>query len=704
MEASVVAGVEFPAEPADSNRRPGEHLLRVRLLGPMTVSRDQVALVLPASRKVRGLFAWLALSPRAASRSQLCELLWEVPNDPRGELRWCLSKLRGIVDEPGRRRVHTHEDSVRLDLHDCFVDALEVASAIGQGIDTLAPERLRSLVKLFDGDFLEGLEIGRSPAFDAWLTAQRRRFRGCQAALLEHLVGRVPDDEAFGYLETWLQLAPFDRHVHEIVLETLARGGRIREGEEHLAAACRMFEAEGLECASLRNAWHSARARSAAGSTTRAGLIVTANGPAIAPAATLEPAGAASVATAPAAGGAADIAALPGRRASIAVMPFIEFDAAEMRGAARALAHDVITRLARLRSLFVIAQGTIFALHERHIGPEEAGRMLHVDYVVSGSLTRRGEHLVVAAELIETRSSRIVWSEILNRKPDDTLLMLDEIGNQIVASIASEVEAIERNRAILKPPNSLDAWEAHHRALWHMYRFNRSDNERAHHFFETAVRLDPTFARAWAGLSFTHFQNAFQGWGEREPEIDRAFEAAGQSLMVDDRDPSAHWAMGRALWLRGRHDRSVVELEQAIDLSPNFAMGHYTLAFIHSQDGDPGAAIASSDYSRHLSPFDPLLFAMLGSRAMALVRLGRFEEAAQWAVKAAARPNAHQHIHAIAAYSLALAGRLDEARSYAVSTRKLAPEYGVTDFLSAFQFDPDGVALFRKGARRIGMA
>ena len=126
--------------------------------------------------------------------------------------------------------------------------------------------------------------------------------------------------------------------------------------------------------------------------------------------------------------------------------------------------------------------------------------------------------------------------------------------------------------------------------------------------------------------------------------------------MADDRDPAAHWAMGRALWLRGRHDQSVVELERAIDLSPNFALGHYTLAFVHSQTGDPKAAIASSDHSRRLSPFDPLLFGMLGARAMALVRLGRFEEAADWAVKAAARPNAHPHILAIAAFSLALCG------------------------------------------------
>ena len=386
-------------------------------------------------------------------------------------------------------------------------------------------------------------------------------------------------------------------------------------------------------------------------------------------------------------------------------MPFVDRSAATdaRGGAADALAHDVITRLAKLRSLFVIAQGTVFALHERRIGPEEAGRMLNVDYVVSGSVRRQGKRLTVTVELAETRTARIVWAEIFNHKLDDAFLVLDEIGNRIVASIASEIETIERNRAILQPPNSLDAWEAHHRGLWHMYRFSKPDNERARHFFEMAVRLDPTFARAYAGLSFTHFQNAFQGWAKREPEIDRAFEAAGQSLMADDRDPAAHWAMGRALWLRGRHDQSVVELEQAIDLSPNFALGHYTLAFVHSQAGDPRAAIASSDHSRQLSPFDPLLFGMLGARAMALVRLGRFEEAADWGVKAAARPNAHAHILAIAAFSLALAGRLDEARAYLAAIHKTLPRYRVDDFLTAMRFAPEGERPFREGAKRIGM-
>lgn len=655
--------------------------LRVQMLGPLRLSRGGRPVPLPASRKVRALFAYLALAPRPLGRSQLCELLWETPNDPRGELRWCLSRIRAAIDEPARSRVITQDDTLVLDLSDCQVDAGEVAQAAHEGLETLGAERQQALVGLFGGEFLEGLEIEGSPAFGSWVTAQRRRLRGCHVALLEQLCSRLPPAQARGPLEAWLQLAPFDRRVHERLLAALAQRGEIREGEEHLKATASLFEAEGLDSAPIREAWRLARAEA---ERPAGAPVVDAAAPRIHP----EPGRAAA------------------RRASIAVMPFADESAGprERGGVADALAHDVTTRLSKLRSMFVIAQGSTFALHERRVGPEEAGRMLNVDYVLSGSLRRLANRFRVTVELTETRTARIIWSEVLNHALADAFVMLEEIGNRIVASVASEIETVERNRAILQPPNSLDAWEAHHRGLWHMYRFTQADNERARHFFTTAVRLDPTFARAHAGLSFTHFQNAFQGWAPRAPEVERAFEAAGQSLMADDRDPAAHWSMGRALWLRGNNEQAVAELERSIDLSPNFAQGHYALAFVQSQAGDPAAAIASADCSRELSPFDPLLFAMLGARAMALARMGRYEEAARWAVRGAARPNAHPHIFAIAAYTLALAGSLDEARAHAAAVRRVRPDYAIGDFLGTFRFEPDAEALFRKAARRLGMA
>jgi len=654
--------------------------LQIRLLGRMTIRRDSAVLPLPASRKVRALFAYLALTPHPPTRSQLCALLWDLPNDPRGELRWCLSKIRRFIDGPDRQRVATQGDVVRLDLSDCFVDAVVIEKATRAGFETIDPANLRTLADLFAGDFLDGLEIGHSPFFDGWLVAQRRRFRGCQAALLEHLVKTAPEDDALDYLERWLKLAPFDRRVHELLLEALARRGQLREAQEHLAATMRLFETEGLEGAPLRASWNVIKSQ-ASGKAVR-------------------------VAEEPARDQGQDdrqIATAASRRASVAVMPFADrSNLTGARGAVDGLAHDVITRLAKLRSLFVIAQGTVQTLYERNIGPEAAGRMLDVDYVVGGSWRSRGNRLTISVELIETRTARIVWADTFDQPLDDAFLVLDEIGDKIVASIASEIETVERNRAILKPPNSLDAWEAHHRGLWHMYRFNRIDNERAQHFFTLALRLDPTFSRAYSGLSFTHWQNAFQAWGKRDHETDLAYETAGKGLMADDRDPTAHWAMGRALWLQGRQDQSAAELEAALELSPNFALGHYALAFVRSQAGDARSAIECADLSRRLSPFDPLLFAMLGSRAMALLRLGRYDEAAEWGVKAAGRPNAHAHIFAIASYSLALAGRLEEARQHLAAIHKTLPLYRVEDLLNTMRFEEGTAETIRKAARSIG--
>lgn len=698
------AGVETDAT-TSNGPDPPDARLHVRLLGALSVRRRGVALALPPSRKVRALIAYLAVvTPYAVGRSRLCELLWALPSDPRGELRWCLSKMRGVLDEPGRRRVATRDDGIALDLSDCFVDALEVERAVRHGIDRLVPARLRELAALFDGEFVEGLELDHSPEFAGWLIAQRRRLRACRSAVLEHLVATIGanSEEVFGWLDAWLQLAPFDRRAHAMLLDALAAQGRLREGDEHVAAAVRLFEAEGLHAAALSAHWKLVRS----GPEHRlereeASWLVLPAPPS--PATSDRFAAVAHPAQSPRSAQPRPLSE-GARRASIAVMPFADGTGDARKLLADGLAHDVTTRLAKLRHLFVIAHGTMAVLGARGVGTEEAGRLLDVDYVAGGSLRRAGDRLRVTAELAEARSARIVWTEEFDLRLVEALAVLDEIGDRIVASIASEVELAERNRAILKPPSSLNAWEAYHRGLWHVYRYEPRHNRLAAHFFETAAHLDPTWARALAALSFTHFQNAFQRWTERGPEVDLAMATAEQSLAADDRDPSAHWAMGRALWLRGRHDAGLTELDRSVALSPSFAHGHYTLAFVHAQSGDARLGIGCADHSRELSPFDPLLCAMLGTRAIALVRLERYDEAADWAVKGASRPNSFAHLRAIAAACLGLAGRVAEGRDMAAALHRAQPDYQLDDLLTTFQFAPEAVEAFRRGARASRLA
>ncbi|KAG0774144.1 hypothetical protein G6F22_014300 [Rhizopus arrhizus] len=320
-----------------------------------------------------------------------------------------------------------------------------------QGISSVGVDRLRRLAALFAGEFLDGLQLRACPVFDSWIVAQRRRLRACQAVVLEHLAACLPaeSDERYGCLDNWLRLAPYDRRAHALMLQSLSDRGRLREGEEHLAAAIRAFEDEGLDWRPLRDAWRQLR--------------LSPGGP---------PEPAADAAKAPIADSSDGGRERTGR-ASIAVMRFTNAAARSgvRGGLGDGLAYAIIPRLAKLRSLFVIAQGMVFALDQRSVGPEEAGRTLNVDFVVSGSLRRHAKRIIVDVTLVESRTARIVWAETFDHALDDAFVALDEIGNRIVASIDIEVESAERNRAILTPPNSLDAWAAHHRGLWHMYRW-----------------------------------------------------------------------------------------------------------------------------------------------------------------------------------------------------------------------------------------
>ncbi|MFN6994820.1 MAG: transcriptional regulator [Aquincola tertiaricarbonis] len=652
--------------------------LSLCLLGPLTLRRGPRPMPLPASRKARALLAYLAMSPRPVARDALCRLLWQLPTDPRGELRWCLSKLRGVVDQPGHPRLLATDGGVRLALHAHEVDVLRIERALRPADASPAPrpppdaDLLRGLLGAFQGEFLEGLALQNSPPFDAWLQGQRRRLRALQAGLLQALVDLLPRqaDERIELLGRWLQLAPLDLAAHERLLQALAAQGRWPEAQQHLQAAMQQFAAQRVDAMALSQAWQ--QVRLGAASSPRPAAVVQ---------------------------------GAPAGRASIAVMPFTELQAGgDGRSPLGAwLAHDVTTRLAKLRTVFVIAQASAAALAGQGLAAGAAAQALNVGYVASGSLHRDRQALRLDVQLAEAAGARIVWADVFSAPLGDLLDVLEQLGDRLVNALASQVEIAERARAVLLPPSELDAWQSYHRGLGLMYRFDAADNRQAQGFFQAALRRDPHFARAHAGLSFTHFQDAFLGWQPRALAVQQAWRAAMQAVEADEQDPAARWALGRAHWLRGQVPQAPCELETALQLSPSFAQGHYTRAFILAQSGDALQAIAASDHARALSPYDPLVFAMLAARALALVRLGRHEEAADSALKAAARPHAHVHILAIAALCLALAGRWPQARAVVDSLQPRSPGYRLADLLAAFQLSEEASALLSSVAPRVGL-
>lgn len=234
--------------------------LEIRLLGGVSVRRDGVELALPRSRKVRTLLAYLVLAKTPMSRSRLCDLLWDVANDPRGELRWCLSRLRAVLDDDGDVSHVTTEGAelVGLDLEGCFVDVLEIERLTSEDIASASTEKLLAIEKLFAGDLL-GNMLADGAELSAWLTGHQQRFRTLQIAVVSELATRLDAEETFPRLETWLRLAPFDARAHEVMLTSLRTLGRSQDAEAHFRTTMRAFEAEGADVAPLREVWQAAR-------------------------------------------------------------------------------------------------------------------------------------------------------------------------------------------------------------------------------------------------------------------------------------------------------------------------------------------------------------------------------------------------------------------------------------------------------------
>ncbi|WP_353476729.1 BTAD domain-containing putative transcriptional regulator (plasmid) [Salipiger sp. H15] len=646
------------------------------------VLRDGAPVELPRSRKLRALLALLILETVPVSRQHLCEVLWECPNDPRGELRWYLAKLRRIVDQPERRRLISSADTVALDLDGCAVDALRVLKMMetSQVAGRAKDSRNNTGLELFRGMFLGDLDLTGSQA-SLWLNAQRRRFAGCELKLLQHQLELLPpaSELVAPLLDRWLELTPYDIAAHRALLEHLALRGRQAEAETHVATAVRLFAEEGVPEDGLRRIWNEIRHRTRPSPATND----------VSPAKIGPP-------------GATDKEHARQLRPGLAVMPFRFLqDWSEGPAIALGLTRDVITRMAKLRSLAIIALGSTEAAAGTGRSAAEVGSELGVSYVATGVLRKTPDRLALEIDLIETETAHLVWTEVCEAPSVDLLGALDTLGRRVVAALTAEIEQAERNRAILRPPTSLDAWSLHHRGMWHMYRFTRADNARATQYFRQSVARDPTFSRAFAGLSFTHWQNAFQHWSDPTGESESAYACAMQSLQADEHDPAAHWALGRALWLRRQHAAAASALRRSVELSPNFAHGHYSLAFVEAQSGDPQMAIQAADTARTLSPLDPLLFGMLGTRAIAHLRLGQFDEAADWALRAVARPNAHVNILGIAALTLSLAGRVPEGRSMAAAIHATQPGYDVDSFLSAFHFSPERARQLRSAAAKV---
>ena len=390
-------------------------------------------------------------------------------------------------------------------------------------------------------------------------------------------------------------------------------------------------------------------------------------------------------------GRAPDRTGMANGKPSIVVIPFRSMSAGVAdQILSEAVPHELIQALSKLRWLRVIARGSAFRFSAENPALSELSDTLDVRYALLGTINQIGDDLIVTIELSDCKTDEVVWAERFETRPENLNDIRTSIVAEVIASLEIYIPENEARSAEIKSPESLDAWANYHLGLRNMYRFSKDHNAKAVSLFERAIRQDPTFARAYAGLSFARFQDAFIRY---TPDVTGAIadarRFAEKSVEIDPYDPFSNFTMGRSFWLEKDPAAGLNWLERAVTLSPNYAQGHYSRAFAQTMTGEANAALENADLAQSLSPLDPMLYAMHGVRAFSFLREDQLEEAVEQAELAARAPGAHFLILMIAAMAHSRAGNRDRVGYWHDLIRAKRPDADQKLFFAAFPFSGD---------------
>ena len=373
-------------------------------------------------------------------------------------------------------------------------------------------------------------------------------------------------------------------------------------------------------------------------------------------------------------------------RPSIAILPFRPLAMTpELAILADAIPSEIIQALSRLRWLAVIARGSSFRFRKPDPDLELIATALGARYVLSGIIEANVSRLAVTLELSDASTNEVIWGDRINAPLD----AIDDLRSRVVAHLVTALDVYiplnEARSSQMAALETLDAWANYHLGLQHLYRFTTNDNQRAKGLFERAVMLDPHFARAHAGLSFTSFLEAFLHLGPHLKEATRAARHhAERGLELDSLDPFANFTMGRSHWLTNDLDAAAEWLARATTLNPNYAQGFYSSAMTSMLTGNLAATEVGLDTALQLSPLDPLLYGMHGVRSQMFIQSGDYAAAARWGDRAAATPGAHYLIAMIAMVANGLAGRHDTAARWRQTVRQRKPDASAAHYFASF--------------------
>jgi TolB-like protein len=392
---------------------------------------------------------------------------------------------------------------------------------------------------------------------------------------------------------------------------------------------------------------------------------------------------------------------------SIAVLPFTNMSAdPEQEYFADGIVEEIITALSQMRWLSVIARNSSFTYKGKNVDVKQVGRELGVRYVLEGSVRKSGSRVRIAGQLIDTSTGAHLWANRFEGALEDIFNLQDEVTTSVVGALAPTLEKAEIDRAKRKSTDNLDAYDHYLRGLSYAYQRTNEANSEALRLFYRAIELDPNFASAYGIAAWCYLWRKINGWmTDRVHEISEAARLARRAVELGKDDAVALARGGQALgFVIHDLDSGVVFLERALLLNPNLALAWYISGWIRAYRGELDVAIEQLARAMRLSPLDPTLYHMQAGTAFAHLLAGRFDDASSWAERAFRDQPNYTPAAAIAAASNALGGRLVEAHQAMECLRQIDPALSMSNLKDWFPIRrPEHFARWAEGLRKAGL-
>ena len=367
------------------------------------------------------------------------------------------------------------------------------------------------------------------------------------------------------------------------------------------------------------------------------------------------------------------------------------------------IAEDLITRLATCRDFPVIARNSSFAYKGRSLDVKAIGRELGVGYLIEGSVRSAGARVRITAQLVDARTGHHVWAERYDRELADVFAIQDEIVAAVVSRVYPEVLRAERGRIADRDAASLDTWQSIVLARWHMQTYGSEDNARAIALANEVLRRDPGNPEAVRILGSTWVRAGVNGWRDQlPPDRGAHVRLARRALELSGESWQTLMALGSSLSILGEFDEAIARLQRAAELNPSSIEVLIYLANAFVRCDRESEAIPLLELVSRLDPGDSDPAFRDFNFAMASLAVGRLEDAARYAERAAQAHVGHAAHLRIWICALAELGRLDEARAVLARLLEVQPEFRISTLGEAIPPQPTLLARYEAALRRVG--